>query len=88
MATSKTRSAAPVEAPVEEAAPVAPSAPSTGLFNMPRIVAKPVKPVPVAEAKRIYVQSEGFTLSGVQRTVREPDAKAKPAFKSIEDALK
>ena len=88
MATSKTRSAAPVEAPAVEAAPVAPAASPTGLFNMPRIVAKPQKPVPVAEQKQVHVQSEGFTLSGVQRSVREPEAKAKPAFKSIEDALK
>jgi hypothetical protein len=75
--------AAPVAAPVE---PVAPAA--TGLFNMPRIVAKPVKQADAPTRKVVIIDGDRITLSGVTRSAAAPVEKAKPAFKSIEDALK
>jgi len=78
--------AAPAAAPVEPAAPVAPAAP--GLFNMPRIVAKPQKQPDAPTRKVVIVDGDRITLSGVSRSAAAPVEKAKPAFKSIEDALK
>lgn len=80
-------------APVVEAAPaVAPAAPvapaATGLFNMPRIVAKPQKPADAPTRKVVIIDGDRITLSGVTRSAAAPVEKAKPAFKSIEDALK
>jgi hypothetical protein len=93
MATSKTPSVAPVEAPVVEAAPVAapvaPDAPAaTGLFNMPRLTAKPQKQPEAPTRKIVIIDGDRITLSGVTRSAAAPVEKAKPAFKSIEESLK
>lgn len=71
MATSKTRSAAPVEAPATEAAPVARAG-----FNMPRLAAKPVKAVEAPATSSKQYESDGsLTLSGVARGASVPTEK-------------
>ena len=78
MATLKTRSAAPVEAPVVEAAPAAPAAPTApSAFNMPRLTAKPVKAVEAPAVSDKKYESDGsLTLSGVTRgAIAAPDKK-------------
>jgi hypothetical protein len=85
MATSKTRSVAPVEAPVVEAAPAAAAPVKPSGFNLPRVVAKAPKPVEDKPEKVVYAAGDSVTLSGVARSVATPVEKQQIVVRPLRD---